>query len=92
MGCFGSLQGKKSPNRRFLGLLSAKRNKLTGGVMNRIRRCIEQERGNQNRKPPERHKKTLRRYPVISGGRPKKAAGCAGMLFDMTPVLCKAEW
>jgi hypothetical protein len=28
MGSFGSLQGKKSPFRRFLAVLSAKRNKL----------------------------------------------------------------
>jgi hypothetical protein len=28
MGCFGSLQGKKSPNRRFFGVLRARRNKL----------------------------------------------------------------
>ncbi|MDR0655820.1 MAG: hypothetical protein LBG22_05845, partial [Treponema sp.] len=29
-GCFGSLQSKKSPDRRFLEVLRAKRNKLLG--------------------------------------------------------------
>jgi hypothetical protein len=30
-GCFRSFQGKKSPDRRFFGVLRAKRNKLPGG-------------------------------------------------------------
>jgi hypothetical protein len=39
MGCFWSLQGKKSPDRRFLGVLCAKRNKLLERMRKWIRYC-----------------------------------------------------
>jgi hypothetical protein len=35
--CFRSLQGKKSPNRRFFGVLRAKRNKLPGLMGGRLK-------------------------------------------------------
>jgi hypothetical protein len=36
MGCFGSLQSKKSPNQRFLDVLCAKRNKLLDEVLEKV--------------------------------------------------------
>jgi hypothetical protein len=32
-----------------------------------------------------------KRYPVTAKNNPKELAACAGMLPDMTPILCKAE-
>jgi hypothetical protein len=42
-------------------------------------------------KAKQRRIKNGRRYPVLAKGNPKELAACAGMLPDMTPVLCKAE-
>jgi hypothetical protein len=42
-------------------------------------------------KAKRRRSRNGKRYPVTAKGNPKELAACAGMLPDMTPVLCKAE-
>ena len=57
-----------------------------------MRLYIERERNKQSLNCPGRHKRVVHRYPTAPGSKPKKVAGCAGMLCTMTPVLCKTEW